>query len=244
MIEVKGKWALVTGASRGIGFQIASFLAKQGCNLILQSRKLEHTKGIKSELQSFGVEVHCVEAELSNNDSIDKMLDKIESFNVEVDIVFNNAAIQVTYLTDYWKTPIEDFEKSFQVNFIAVTSICYRLIPKMIERGFGRVINVSSGIMNQPEQAAYSASKAALDKFTKDLGSKLEGSDVIISLADPGWCKTDLGGSMAPNSPESSIPGIVLGAFVNDKKSGRFISAQDYTGLSLEEAANKLQSIE
>ena len=86
------------------------------------------------------------------------------------------------------------------------------------------------------------ASKAALDKITIDLGSKLEGSDVIISLADPGWCRTDLGGPQAPNAPESTIPGIVIGAFVDDGRSGRLFGAQDYNGLTLEEAYEKVKN--
>ena len=75
-----------------------------------------------------------------------------------------------------------------------------------------------------------------MDKVTTDLAGTVDGTDVIISLADPGWCRTDLGGPKAPNDPDSSIPGMVLGAFVNDKKSGRLFSAQDYAGLTLDEA--------
>jgi len=113
----------------------------------------------------------------------------------------------------------------------------------MIERGFGRVVNVTSGIKNEPEQAAYSASKAALDKFTKDLSSKLDGTNVMINLADPGWCRTDLGGPNAPNPVESVIPGIVVGAFIDDKKSGRLFPAQAFTGLTLEEAVAKAEKM-
>jgi short-subunit dehydrogenase len=236
MVEVKGKWALITGASRGIGYQIAIFMAKQGCNLILHSRKLENTKKVEEEVRALGVEVYSVQAELSRHEEVVSMLDDIENMGMPVDIIFNDAAVQIAYRTDYWKTPIEDFEVSFQINFIAITTICYRLIPKMIERGFGRVINTTSGIKNEPEQAAYSASKAALDKFTIDLGSKLQGTDVMINLADPGWCRTDLGGPKAPNSVESCIPGIIVGAFIDDKKSGRYLNAQYFKGMSLEEA--------
>jgi NAD(P)-dependent dehydrogenase (short-subunit alcohol dehydrogenase family) len=145
----------------------------------------------------------------------------------------------VTPRADYWKTPLEDFDLSFRINCIAVTTICYRLIPKMIERGFGRVINTTSGIKDQPEQAAYSASKAALDKFTLDLGTKLEGTDVLINLTDPGWCRTDLGGPRAPNSPESSLPGVVVGAFLDDTKSGRLLNAGYFAHLTLEDAVEK-----
>jgi len=244
MVDVKGKWALITGASRGVGYQIAIFMAKQGCNLILQSRNLEHTKKVEAEVKALGVEAYCVKAELANHLEVVSMLDEIEAKGKPVDIVFNDAAVQIGYRTDYWKTPIEDFDMSFRINVIAVTTICYRLIPKMIERGFGRVINTTSGIRNEPEQAGYSSSKAALDKFTRDLGSRLEGTDVMINLTDPGWCRTDLGGPKAPNAVESCIPGITVGAFVDDKKSGRFLNAQYFTGMTLEAAVVKAETIE
>lgn len=68
--------------------------------------------------------------------------------------------------------------------------------------------------------------------------------DVIISLTDPGWCRTDLGGPNAPNAPESVIPGIVVGAFIDDKKSGRLFGAQSFNGISLEEAVKKAESMD
>ena len=231
MISVKGKWALITGASRGIGYLTALYMAKQGCNLILHSRSFEHTFKVMEEVKTFGVEGYCVQADLANHPEVVAMLDEIETRGTAIDIVFNNAAVQVAYRTDYWKTPVEDFDTSFRINIMAVATICYRLIPKMIERGFGRVINTTSGIRDQPEQAGYSASKAALDKFTRDLGTKLEGSNVLINLTDPGWCQTDMGGPQAPNRPESSLPGVVVGAFLDDTKSGRFLNAGYFTDL-------------
>ncbi len=244
MVHVTGKWALITGASRGVGYQTAIFMAKQGCNLILHSRNLEHTAKVEEEAKALGVEVICVQAELANHNEVVAMLDDIEAKNIPVDIVFNNAAVQIAYRTDYWQTPVEDFDLSFRINFISIVTICNRLIPKMIERGFGRVINTTSGIMNEPEQAGYAASKAALDKFTKDLASRLEGTDVMINLTDPGWCRTDLGGPKAPNAVDSVIPGIAIGAFVDDKKSGRFLGAQSFVGMTLEEAVAKAETME
>jgi 3-oxoacyl-[acyl-carrier protein] reductase len=242
VISVKGKWALITGASRGIGQLIALFMARKGCNLVLHSRNLEHTEKILEKVKALGVEAYAVKAELANHKEVVDMLDEIEKRGTAVDIVFNNAAVQIAYHTDYWKTPPDDFDLSFKINFIAVTTICYRLIPPMIERGFGRVINTTSGIKNEPEQAGYSASKAALDKFTTDLGTKLEGTNVLINLTDPGWCRTDMGGPEAPNAPESSLPGVVVGAFVNDTKSGRLFNASSFAGMSLEDAVKKAET--
>lgn len=244
MIDVKGKWALITGASRGVGYEIAKFMASKGCNLVLHSRNVEHTITIISEVKSMGVQAYAVQAEFSDIPSVNKMLDEIEEKGTQIDIIFNDAGVQIAYRNDYFTTPIEDFTQSFMINTIAPAVICYRLIPKMIERGFGRIINTTSGIRNEPEQAAYSASKAALDKFTMDLGSRLEGTNVMMNITDPGWCRTDLGGPHAPNGVESVIPGIVVGAFVDDKKSGRLLHAQYFTGMTLEEAVEKAYTIE
>lgn len=239
MTNVKGKYALITGANRGIGYRIAKFMALQGCNLILHSRSHEHTAKVLQEVKALGVESYDIAAELSDIDQVQKMIDEINAIGKPVDILFNNAAVQIAYRVEYYKTPAEDYIKSFYINTIAPMMLCYAFIPKMIERGWGRVINITSGIRNEPEQAGYSASKAALDKVTSDIAGKLDGTDVCINLADPGWCRTDLGGPNAPNDPDSVIPGIVVGAFVDDKKSGRNLSAQTFVGMTLEDAVKK-----
>lgn len=241
MVDMKNRWAFITGASRGIGYLSAKFMAEHGCNLILHSRKIEHTEALAREALELGVSVHCVEAELSDLDAVEAMLKKIDEIGVRVDIVLNNAGVQIAYRNDFWKTPASDFSGSFVINTIAPTLICYHFMPKMIASGFGRILNTTSGIRLEPQQAGYSASKAALDKVTIDLGSVVEGTDVMINLTDPGWCRTDLGGPNAPNAPESAIPGIVVGAFVDDKKSGRYLGAPDFSGMTLEDAVRKAE---
>lgn len=242
MVNVKGKWTFITGAARGIGYLTAKLMAEKGSNLILHSRDLSHTEKVLAEVKAMGVEAYAVAAELSDLDSVKNMLAEIDKLGVDVDIVLNNAGMQIAYRTDYFKTPVEDYTESFKINTVAPAMICYHFMPKMIERGFGRILNTTSGIRLEPEQAGYSASKAALDKITIDLGSKVEGTDVMINLTDPGWCRTDLGGPNAPNAPESAIPGIVVGAFVDDKKSGRYLNAPFFTGMTLEDAVKKAES--
>lgn len=239
MVNVKGRWALITGAARGIGYLTAKFMAEQGCNLLLHSRSLSHTEKILAEVKALGVSAHAFEAELSDLDAVQRMLKDIDALGVQVDIVMNNAGLQIAYRNEYFTTPVTDYTESFKINTIAPIMICYHFMPKMIERGFGRILNTTSGIRLEPQQAGYSASKAALDKVTIDLGSTVEGTDVMINLTDPGWCRTDLGGPHAPNAPESAIPGIAVGAFVDDKKSGRYLNAPFFTGLTLEEAVEK-----
>ncbi len=241
MVDVRKRWAFITGASRGIGYISAKFMAQKGCNLILHSRNTKHTEKAAETFKNMGIEVYSLAAELSDLEAVKKMLCEIDALGKQIDIVMNNAGLQIAYRHNYLETPVSDFTISYAVNTIAPMIICYHFLPKMIEAGFGRIINTTSGIALDPQQAGYSASKAALDKLTIDIGSKLEGSNVLINLADPGWCKTDLGGPKAPNAPETVIPGIVLGAFLNDKKSGRIISAQNFTGMTLEDAVKKAE---
>lgn len=243
MTDIKGRWAFITGASRGIGYLSALFLAKQGCNLILHSRKPEHTEKVLNEVRALGVEAVGVSAELSDPDAVTAMLSEIDALGKRVDIVLNNAGLQIAYRVNYYETPVSDYIESYKINTVAPALICYHFLPKMQEYGFGRILNTTSGIALEPEQAGYSASKAALNKITVDLASKLNGTDVMLNLCDPGWCRTDLGGPNAPNSPESTIPGIVVGVFVDDKKSGRIFGAQDFAGLTLAEAVKKAEAM-
>ncbi|MBR3461547.1 MAG: SDR family oxidoreductase [Clostridiales bacterium] len=243
MIDLKGKWVLITGASRGLGRLAAKTMADRGCNLILQSRDTAHTASLEEELKAAGIKCFSAAADLNDIPSVMKMLEDIDASGVDVDVVLNNAGLQIAYRTDYCTTPPEDFTVSFNVNTTAPAMICYHFLPKMIGRGFGRIVNTTSGIDKEPEQAGYSAAKAALDKITKDMASRLGGTGVAMNLTDPGWCRTDLGGPNAPNAPESALPGVVVGAFVDDEVNGQIFRAQEFTGMSLEEAVAKANNI-
>ena len=242
MIDLKGKWVLITGASRGLGRLATMVMASQGCNLLLQSRSVEHTASLEEEVKAMGVEVHSFAADLNDISTVEKMLSDIDALGIDVDVVLNNAGLQIAYRKEFCLTPPEDYTISFNVNTISPAMICYHYLPGMIKRGFGRIVNTTSGIDKEPEQAGYSAAKAALDKITKDMASKLGGTGVTMNLADPGWCRTDLGGPNAPNSPESALPGVVVGAFVNDSVNGQLFRAQEFAGMTLEEAVKKAEA--
>jgi 3-oxoacyl-[acyl-carrier protein] reductase len=240
MTDVKNRWVLITGAARGIGRQITLEMARLGANLVLHSRAIAHTAELALEARALGApQVLQIAAELSDLDQVESMLDQLEKRVPQVDIVFNNAGLMTSYCVDFWQVPAADYHKSFTVNTIAPIRICYRLLPGMIARGFGRIVNTTSGIAKEPELMAYAASKAALDKFVYDMAPKLQGSGVMMNLLDPGWLRTDLGGPQAPHAVESVIPGALIGALLDDGKSGRWFGAQDYAGMSLEEAVGK-----
>ncbi len=231
--EVKGKWALVTGASRGIGRQVSLGLADLGCNVVLHSRDASHTLGLAVELESKGVEVRQVSAELSDGAQVDAMLAGLTSSRKGIDIVYNNAAIMTPYRSEWLDVPAEDFRTSFEVNVTSLIRICHALIPGMVEKGWGRIINVTSGIADQPELIAYAVSKAAVDKFVFDTAGKLKDKGVLMNLLDPGWLKTDLGGQHAPGEVESVLPGALVPCLIDDGTCGTLFRAQDWVGKSL-----------
>ena len=235
MTDLKGKRALITGASRGIGREISTALAALGCNLVLHSRSVENTATLAQTLKGAGVEVLSVEAELSNREAIDTMIDGLP----QIDVLYNNAAIQAGFFQDPWTAPDDAYLRAFQVNSVALFHVCRRLVPGMIERGFGRVINVTSGVRDQPPLAPYAVSKAAVDKYTKDFANSLEGTGVQMNLLDPGWLRTDMGGPQAPGDVTSVLPGALVPALMDDGVSGRWFSAQDYVGMSLQEAVDE-----
>ena len=133
MVNMKGRWCLITGAARGIGYLSAKFMAEQGANLILHSRKLAHTEKALAEVRALGVEAYAVEAELSDLDSVRAMLAEIDARGTQVDVVLNNAGMQIAYRVDYLATPVEDYTESFKVNTIA---------PMMITSGTRKVHSV------------------------------------------------------------------------------------------------------
>ncbi len=239
MIDVKGKWILVTGASRGVGRQIALKMAELGSNIVVHSRNLSHTAKLVKELEAFGVNACAIQAELSDQAQVKSMLDEVNHVVPQIDILFNNAGISTGYNQNLYEHSLEAFRTCYEINMIAVAHICYNFLPGMLNRGFGRIINTTSGVKNQPELSAYAASKAALDKFVRDFAPTLEGTGVMMNLMDPGWLRTDLGGAGAPNAVETVVPGAIIGALLDDNKSGRWISAQDYAGLTVEEAVAK-----
>ena len=228
MLDIHNKWALVTGASRGVGKQVSQALADNGCNLVLHSRQADHTAAMVAEFRARGLTVYPIEGELSDQRQVVALGEEALRISGGLDILYNNAAVMAPYHEDIFVVEESEYALSFQVNTIAPITLCTLVLPGMIERKFGRVVNVTSGIKDQPQLMAYAASKAALDKYVYDMAPHLANTGVTMNLLDPGWLRTDLGGPAAPNSVESVLPGAMVPVLLEDGTCGKWFSAQDY----------------
>jgi NAD(P)-dependent dehydrogenase (short-subunit alcohol dehydrogenase family) len=228
MILLENKWALITGSSRGIGQQIAWGLAKRKCNVIVHGRTAEHTAETVRRLKEYGVKTHVVAGELDTPEGLQAIIQGVKQGPGYVDILYNNAAIQSEY-KPIWDFTLEEWMRSFQVNLFAMITLCNAFAPGMKERGFGRIINLTSGIQDQPNLAPYSVTKAAVDKYSRDLAFELKDSNVLVNYLDPGWLRTDLGGPNAWFAVETVIPGALVPALLEDNgPTGNFYRAQDF----------------
>lgn len=229
MIDLKNKTALITGSSRGIGQQIAQGLAELNCNVIVHGRTKDSCIKTLELLEKFPVKTYCVYGELSDEVQVNRLIKQVQGLNINVDILYNNAAVMTPYHKDFWNHSWDEWMTSFKVNVMAMYSLCRAFIPNMIENNFGRVINITSGINGEPELAPYGASKWALNKLTDDFAVKVENTGVRINLLDPGWLRTDLGGQYADHSVEAVLPGALAPALIaNDGANGELFSALDH----------------
>lgn len=226
MIDIKNKNALVTGSSRGIGQQIVLGLAAKGCNVIVHGRKQENCNNTLELLKTYDVKVYSVHGELSEEESITTVIKQVKDLGITIDILYNNAAIMTSYREDFWSHSWEEWMESMKTNVLSVYKLSSAFIPAMIDNGFGRVVNLVSGIKDQPELLPYSTSKWAASKITIDLAVKLDGTGVRINSLDPQWISTDLGGEFAEHSVEEVLPGALQPVLIeNDGPNGETFSA-------------------
>jgi len=228
---LENKWALVTGSSRGIGQQIALGLAERGCNIIVHGREPQNLDATLAKLQAFDVQTHIATGELSTSAGVTQIITQAMAAPGPVDILYNNAAVMSKHESILTIDQAE-WDRVFQINVWALMALCQAFAPGMRERGYGRIINLTSGIADQPNLAVYSVSKAAVDKYSRDLAAEFKGENVLVNYLDPGWLQTDLGGKNAWFPVETVLPGALVPALLgNGGPTGRFYGAQDYKDL-------------
>ncbi len=195
--------ALVTGGNRGIGLEAARQLAAAGLRVILTSRDPEAGRAAAEELG-----VDYAQLDVSDEASVACCVEGIEP----IDVLVNNAGVLLDEGRGVLDLDEDTLRATFEANFFGPFRTGARLIPPMVERGYGRVVNVSSGAGQITEVSsyspAYSISKAALNAMTRQFALGARG-DVKVNAMCPGWVRTDMGGSGASRSPEEGADTIV-----------------------------------
>jgi short-subunit dehydrogenase len=183
-MEIKGSKILITGANRGIGKAVAKRFAEDGAQLYLSVRKKDPV--LVEELKKAGAEsVEIIESDLSSREGVQNLIDKV--LPLKIDILFNNAGLLTGGLLE--KQPLDDILSMLQVNINALIHLTHGLLPGMLQRGRGKIINHSSvsGVMHLPCASTYAASKSAVLAFTNSLRQELKGTPVTtLVLITPG----------------------------------------------------------
>lgn len=188
-----GKTVLVTGGSRGIGRSIALLFAKEGANVVINyTNDEESAGGVIKEIEGFGVKGLAVKANVSKAEEVDEMADKIKENFGRIDILINNAGITKDGLFIGMKE--KDWDKVIEVNLKGVFLCTKAVIRKMVKQKYGRVINISSvvGVVGNPGQVNYSASKAGIIGFTKSLAREVANRNITVNAIAPGFIETDM----------------------------------------------------
>ncbi len=208
MERLKGRVALITGASRGLGHALALEFAREGANLVVNSRafsanELEQTR---RAAEALGAQVLAVVADVADRADVERLAGEALARFGRVDILVNNASslgpTPMPYLTDY---PIEYFEQVMRTNVTAPFMLTRALIGQMLTRGSGSIINISSdaGVVGYPGWGAYGVSKAALDQLTRTWAAELQGTGMRINSVDPGDMDTTMKRASEPDGDAS-----------------------------------------
>ncbi len=183
---------IITGASSGIGEATARLLSKKGYRVVLAARRLERLKSLAQEIQTSGGEALSVETDVSNVDDLKNLVQcTLDTFGV-IDVLFNNAGIG---RIDWFERLdlVEDIESQIQINLIARIQLTRAVLPHMLERGSGHIINMSSvaGLLPMPTYSVYSASKYGVRGFTEALRREVKSKGIHVSGIYPGGVSTE-----------------------------------------------------
>ncbi len=191
MKDLKGRTALVTGASGGLGTHIARRLAREGMNVVVSGRREDALAEVAQELGGLGVQARAVPADLSDLSQIDPLVERSEAALGAIDLLVNNAGVETASAFAAYRR--EELTGTIDVNLTAPLLLTHRLIAGMLERGRGHVVFISSaaGKVGTAYQEPYSATKAALVALTQSLRAEYPHSAVGFSVVCPGFIAGD-----------------------------------------------------
>ena len=203
--------ALITGANKGLGFETARQLGKQGIHILLGSRDAQRGAAAAQALTKEGITASAIALEVTNAASIAAAVAQVAKQHGHLDILINNAGI-LDYAADTGveTTSIDTFRRVFETNLFGLVAVTQAFLPLIKKSAAGRIVNLSSILGSIAEHSdpasmiyamrfpAYDSSKAAVNMYTAELAQTLKDTSIKVNSAHPGWVKTDMGGEQAP----------------------------------------------
>ncbi len=225
------KVALITGANKGLGLEIARQLAQQGITVVLGAREEEKAKVAADKLKSEGLDVHPVKLDVTNAEDIAKLPQFLGEYFGQLDILVNNAGANYDKEGD---VTADTLRRMYETNVIGPFALTKALLPMLKASPAGRIVNQSSmlgslALMSKGQGGdfmtpGYTTSKAALNMLTVVTAQELKGTNIKVNAAHPGWVKTDMGGKNAPLSVEEGAKtAVTLATLDENGPTGAFL---------------------
>jgi NAD(P)-dependent dehydrogenase (short-subunit alcohol dehydrogenase family) len=231
------KIALITGANRGIGYEITRQLGKLGYLVLIGSRDKKRGQAATDRLRAEGIDAYLQILDVTHHPSLVRAHDFIQNEYRRLDVLVNNAGIVHDKVLKPSETPLDTVREVFEPNFFGVVAITQILLPLLRKSAAGRIVNLSSALGSLTTLAdpnsfegdfrllGYGASKAALNMFTVQLAHELRDTSIKVNSAHPGWIKTDMGGPEAPGTvQEGADTSVWLATLPADGPTGGFFS--------------------
>ena len=213
-MKLKDKVAIITGASRGIGFAIASRFAVEGAKVVIIDVLKENAEEAVKKIKNYGGEALAFQGDVTSKERIEGIVSQVLKDFRTIDILVNNAGIYVGKA--FWEEPLEFYERTFKVNLLGTVIPSQVVVPHMMERKKGKIINISSkaAVCGEPGHAAYSASKGAVLALTRAMAIELAPYHINVNAICPGPTETlILFSSMTKDQLEDLRKDIPLGRY-------------------------------
>jgi NAD(P)-dependent dehydrogenase (short-subunit alcohol dehydrogenase family) len=190
-MNLKDKVILITGAGSGLGKALAIAAGQAGGKVICTGRRKERIQQTAEEVTKAGGMGTAVEMDVTDGKSVEKAVTQAEKEVGSIQILINNAGI-ITGMKAVQDLPVEEWDRIMATNVRGPYLLIRAILPGMIQRGFGRIVNISAPIKHLPKASAYCASKCALDSLTKAVSYELKGVDVLINAVEPPFLDTEM----------------------------------------------------
>lgn len=211
-LDLQGRAALVTGGGRGIGRSIAMQLARAGASVIVLARSEKELEDTVGTIRGAGGDASALRGDLTRTTGIRDLATQAAETHGHIDILVNNAAT-VSPLGPTMDLSLDEVQHAFALNVHAVIALTGALLPGMLARGWGRIVNVSSGIVDRPDTMVggnvYAATKSALEAHTLNLAAELEHTGVTVNVYRPGTVDTAMQGYIRGRDPDQVTGGLV-----------------------------------